>query len=539
MGGDNLSRIGALMNQDQLFGPLALAVAEAVKGGQDDEEALEPLVRVDGAGKPLALLSPGGPVVFANLRGERERELTRALTDPEFTHFPRPASFAPLPMATLIDYGPGLNAEPLYRTISVEDGLARVVSRAGLRQIRMGETEKAIHMTYFLSGKTEEVLPGEEREFVETEQGQGFGFAPEMKAAQVAEAVVRRLEAGVHDLVMVNLANTDVVNHVEDEAAVIKAVETVDAQVGRLAFAARENGYRLVLTADHGSAERWYYEDGSPDTGHTDSLVPFILADPYPGAGPLELRPDGDLTDVAPSVLGLLGLEPPASMTGRNLISGSPDPGRVLLLICDGWGVREETFGNLIARAATPEMDRLMAENPWTTLAASGPRVGMPQGTVGNSEVGHLHIGAGRVVDSDRLRINKEIESGAFYQNPVLGGLIDLALESGKALNVLGIASFYSSHGSLDHLFAILEAARRRGLTRVHVQAMLGRRGEKARSGPHYVSLIEKTLAEKGQGPVGSVIGRHWSLDREENWDRIEKTFNLYVLGRGRKVFQG
>ena len=440
-------------------------------------------------------------------------------------------------MATLIDYGPGLNVEPLYRTLTVEETLGRVVSRAGLRQIRLGETEKAIHMTYFLSGKTEEVLAGEEREFVETEQGQGFGFAPEMKAAQVAQAVIGRLEAGAHDLVMVNLANTDVVNHVEDEAAVVKAVEAVDAQVGRLAAAARENGYYLVLTADHGSAEKWYYEDGSPDTGHTDSPVPFILAGPENGAGPLEVRQGGDLTDVAPSVLTLLGLSVPASMTGQSLIAGTPEKGRVLLLICDGWGIRQETYGNLIARAQTPNMDRLMAENPWTTLAASGPRVGMPQGTVGNSEVGHLHIGAGRVVDSDRLRINKEVASGAFHQNPALCRLIDLALEKGTALNVLGIASFYSSHGSLEHLFAILEAARLRGLTRVHVQAMLGRRGEKAKSGPHYVSLIEKTLAEKGQGPVGSVIGRHWSLDREENWDRIEKTFNLYVRGRGRKVF--
>ena len=228
-------------------------------------------------------------------------------------------------------------------------------------------------------------------------------------------------------------------------------------------------------------------------------------------------------------------------MTGRSLIAGGPEKGqpgkgKVLLLICDGWGLREETFGNLIAKANTPHMDRLMEEHPWTSLVASGPRVGMPEGTVGNSEVGHLHLGAGRTVDSDRLCIDKEVDSGEFFRNPVLLRLINKALKADLPLNVLGIASFYSSHGSLKHLFAVLEAARLQGLKRVHIQAMLGRRGEKAQSGPHYVSLMEKTLAEKGQGPVASVIGRHWSLDREENWDRIEKTFNLYVRGLGREV---
>ena len=523
---------GADMNGDDLYGPLAGAVARAAEAGQSDEEALEPLVRVDKRGRPVSLLEPGGPVVFADLRGERERELVRSLTDPRFPHFKRPPSFSPVDMGTLIDYGPGLNAEPLYRTLTVRETLGRTISQAGLRQLRMGESEKSIHMTYFLSGKTEEVFPGEEREFVTTEQGQGFGYRPEMKAAQVAQAAAGRLEQGVHHLIAVNLANTDVINHLDDEAAVIKAVETVDVQIGRLSRAAREYGYHLVLTADHGSAEKWYFEDGSPDTGHTDSPVPFILAAPRR----MELRDGGDLTDVAPTILDLLGLTRPEAMTGRSLIKGEPERGRVLLLICDGWGYREETYGNLIARAETPHMDRLMAAHPWTTLIASGPRVGMPPGTVGNSEVGHLHLGAGRRVDSDRVRIDKEIASGRFYENPVLLRLIEKALDRGLALNVLGIASFYSSHGSLDHLFAVLEAARRRGLRRVHVQAMLGRRGEKARSGPHYISLIEKTLAEKGQGPVAGVIGRHWSLDRDENWDRIEKTFNLYVRGLGKQV---
>ena len=517
------------MTEEKLYGPMAEEMAAAYGRGEDDE-SLEPLVRVDAAGQPVGLIGPGDPVIFANLRGERERELVRALTEPGFAEFPRPEGFS-LPLVILVDYGPNLAARPAFLGLKVNNPLGRVVAQAGLRQLRCGETEKAIHLTYFFDGKDEKPLPGCERVFIETEAGIGFAYQPQMKAAEVVDAVLARLDGGF-DLIAVNLANVDVVNHVEEEAPVIKAVEAVDAQAGRLVEAARQAGWWVVITADHGSAEKWRYPDGRPDTGHTDSPVPFLLAGPKK----VELRPGHDLTGVAPTVLELMGLDKPAEMTGGSLLTGPPPRGPVLLLILDGWGIREEEYGNLIKKAATPQMDRLRADWPWVSLIASGPLVGMPEGTVGNSEVGHLHLGAGRRIDSDRVRIDQAIEDGSFFTNPAFLSQTERAKRQGRPLHLLSIVSFFSSHGSLAHLLALIELARREGVGRLFVQAMLGRRGERAQSGPRYLSLVEKALAEAHLGPIATTIGRHWSLDREENWDRIEKTFNMLVKGQGRPV---
>jgi 2,3-bisphosphoglycerate-independent phosphoglycerate mutase len=209
---------------------------------------------------------------------------------------------------------------------------------------------------------------------------------------------------------------------------------------------------------------------------------------------------------------------------------------RILLILLDGWGFRPETDGNLIASAKTPVMDELQKEYPFTTLKAAGEAVGLPEGTVGNSEVGHLHIGAGRRIYSDRLRIDRAIQDGSFFQNEAFLWAMRGAKESGKNLHLLGIVSFFSSHGSVNHLLALLGLAKRESVERLYLHAMLGRRGEHKESGASYVELIEKEMENLGLGHVVSVIGRYWSLDREENWDRIEKTYRMLVYGEGKPV---
>ena len=295
-----------------------------------------------------------------------------------------------------------------------------------------------------------------------------------------------------------------------------------------------------ILTADHGTVERWYYPDGTIDTGHTDSPVPFILIAPEHD-GQLQLRQGGALTDVAPTVLQLLGLSKPDVMEGQSLITapspvGSVEGRRVLILILDGWGIGDGGPGDLIAQANTPVMDNLLATWPNTQLAASGPAVGMPPGTVGNSESGHLHIGAGRVVPADRVRINQALQDGTFYENDAFRWAMQGAKRDGTRLHLLGIVSFYSSHGSVDHLLALMEMARREGLHEVSIHSMLGRRGERPESGAIYIEQVEREAERLGVGLVATVIGRFWSLDREEHWDRIEKTYRMLVEGQGQQV---
>ncbi len=516
--------------------PMAQAVRAAYRAGQEDESML-PLVRVDADGRPVGSIQDGDYVIFYDIRGEREIELTSAFVDPAFDHFPRKPMT--VHFATMIRYHPALNVRVAFPPLGrVRDTLFETVSRAGLRQAKVVESEKAIHVGFFLNGKELEPFPGEERLVIESPRPTSHsGMPPRMSASAVADAAIEAVANPDYALVTVNLCNVDVIGHIEDPEAIRIAVETVDAQAGRIIEAARAAGRSIVLTADHGTVERWYYPDGAIDTGHTDSPVPFIVIDPDLGQD-APLRADGALTDVAPTVLQLMGLPVPPAMTGRSLIA-APLPERnrrVLLLILDGWGLGDGGDGDLIAQNRTPVMDSLWASRPHTRLQASGPAVGMPEGTVGNSEAGHLHIGAGRIVPADRLRIEQALADGSFYENPAFRWAMQGAIRDGTRLHLLGIVSFYSSHGSVDHLLALMEMARREGVPEVYIHSMLGRRGERPESGAIYIERVEREAERLGVGQVATVIGRFWSLDREEHWERIEKTYRMLVFGEGTAV---
>jgi len=523
--------------------PLAEAVRAAYHAGEDDE-AMEPLVRVDGAGHPIGRIQDGDYVIFYDIRGEREIELTEAFVAKDFSHFRRE------PMtthwATMIEYHPDLNVHVAFPPLgAVCDTLSEVVSKAGLRQVKIVESEKSVHLTYFLNGKRNEPFPGEERRIIPSLEFEGYLPPPEMRAAAVADATIEALRDPTVDLLIVNWANVDVIGHSQDREAIKQAVATVDTQLGRVIEVAREMGVTALVTADHGTVEKWYYPDGTIDTGHTDSPVPFVLVSPYPSG--LSVRDGGSLTAVAPTVLDLLGVEKPADMTSVSLIKdGSArraESQRVALLILDGWGARDDAWGNLILEADTPVMDRLRATYPATRIEAAGEAVGLPNTvpgrpgkTVGNSEVGHTHLGAGRIVPSDRLRIERAIADGSFFDNPAFRWAMEGAKRDGRRLHLLGIISFYSSHGSVEHLKALLRMAKQVGLPQVYVHGMLGRRGEKPESGAIYVGDIEAECERLGLGQFVSLIGRFWSLDREHNWDRIEKSYRWLVYGEGRPV---
>ena len=162
----------------------------------------------------------------------------------------------------------------------------------------------------------------------------------------------------------------------------------------------------------------------------------------------------------------------------------------------------------------------------------------MPPGTVGNSEAGHLHIGAGRRIYLDRVRIDTASADGTFFRNPAFSWALERAKAQGKALHLLGIVSHYSSHGTIDHLFALLRMAKETGVEKVFVHALLGRRGERPESGAIYVAKVADMCRELVLGEVATVIGRFWALDREFNWDRIEKTYRALVHGEGMHIPQ-
>jgi len=502
----------------------------------DEDESLLPLVRFDRQENQIGGVKPSEPVFFYDLRGEREVELSRALAEPGFKQF---KTKGPVQLATMIEYSNRLKARVAFPAQEkIENTLCQVLSRAGIRQLKVCESEKAIHLGYFLNGKSEHGFKGEERVIIESRRVQDYGKVPEMRAKQVADALLSKLKDRSYRLFAVNFANVDVVGHLENETAILAAVECVDEQIGRVAEEALRLGITSIITADHGTVEKWLYPDGVIDTGHTDSPVPVILVDDRLSSEGITLR-QGELTDLAPTILKLLGLKIPSEMTGKSLIRQTrAQAEQVLLIIADGWGHREEKYGNLIKKARTPNFDRLWQKYPHAKLKASGLAVGMPRGTVGNSEAGHLHIGAGRKIYSDRVRIDRAIQDQTFFSNPVLIQTFRQAKNKKTPLHLLGIVSFYSSHGSLNHLYALLKLAKKLAVPKVYLHCLLGRRGERPESGAHYIREVENFCSKTGTGKVATVMGRFWALDREENWDRVEKAYKAFVFGDGIQVYE-
>ena len=261
---------------------------------------------------------PGDGILFFNFRADRARQLAAALMDDAFPHFERSRG----PCARLVAmtrYEDDFPHPVLFPPRPLERVLGAVLARAGRTQLRMAETEKYPHVTYFFNGGVEEPLPGEERHLVPSPEVATYDLKPEMSASELTDALVEHIAAGRHDFVLVNYANADMVGHTGSIPAAITAVETVDACVGRVLEAVCQAGGIALVTADHGNAEKMLGEDGSPFTAHTTFPVRLILSS-APEHRPLAVG-DGILADVAPTVLNLMGLPQPREMTGRSLLT--------------------------------------------------------------------------------------------------------------------------------------------------------------------------------------------------------------------------
>jgi len=263
----------------------------------------------------------GDGILMVNFRADRAREILAALLDPQFDGFARGRRIAFAAAAGMVEYSTALAGlmESLFPTIDLPNVLGQVMADAGLRQLRIAETEKYAHVTFFLNGGREEEFPGEDRILEPSPKVATYDLQPEMSAPLVTDRLVEEIAGGKYDLVVVNYANTDMVGHTGLMEAAIEAVATVDDCLGRVEAAVRTAGGALLITADHGNAENMRdASTGQPHTAHTHNLVPVILV----GAGTEGMRiADGRLADVAPTILDLMGLPKPAQMTGQSLIT--------------------------------------------------------------------------------------------------------------------------------------------------------------------------------------------------------------------------
>ena len=285
------------------------AVGASYEAGVTDEFVVPAIVAP-------ARISDGDAVIFFNFRPDRAREITRAFTDPTFEGFDRPV-MPRVRFVCLTQYDPTIPAPVAFPKEFPEHVLADVLAESGLTQLHIAETEKYAHVTFFFNGGAEEPKAGEIRVLVPSPKVPTYDQVPEMSAPEVTRQLVAAIEADAADVYIVNYANCDMVGHTGRFPAAVEAVEAVDAGVGAVVSAIRARGGVAIITADHGNAEAMVASDGAtPFTAHTLDPVPLIvLADGVAG-----LASDGKLADVAPTLLGLLGIEAPAEWTGRSLL---------------------------------------------------------------------------------------------------------------------------------------------------------------------------------------------------------------------------
>jgi len=286
------------------------AVEESYKNGVTDEFVVPVVCDRDGT------IGPDDSVIFLNFRPDRAREITRALVDPAFDGFERKKGFFPLHYVCTTQYDATIpNVTVAFPPEEIEMTFGEYLGKLGKTQLRIAETEKYAHVTFFFNGGTETCYPGEDRCLIPSpKEFPTYDLIPEMSAYKVADECAARIESGKYDVVICNLANCDMVGHTGVKAAAVKAVETVDECVGRIVAAVRKMNGRVLITADHGNADRIMKPDGSPDTAHTTNPVPFCVRE-----SGIELKP-GRLADIAPTILKLMGLEQPAEMTGECLV---------------------------------------------------------------------------------------------------------------------------------------------------------------------------------------------------------------------------
>ncbi len=290
------------------------AVELSYKREQTDEFVLPTVITASGNSQVKA----NDGAIFFNFRPDRGRELTRTFVDPAFDGFTRRNGFMPLYFATMTQYDETLPVEVAYKPQQLKNTLGEVFAAAGLKQLRIAETEKYAHVTFFFNGGEEKPSEGEERLLIPSPKVATYDLKPDMSALEVTDKVVAEIKSGKHDLIILNFANGDMVGHTGVFEAAVKAVETVDTCVGRVAEAMTEQGGITCITADHGNAEMMVDpQTGAPFTAHTTNPVPFILVSEKHRQ--VTLR-EGSLADIAPTMLNLVGISVPADMTGKNLV---------------------------------------------------------------------------------------------------------------------------------------------------------------------------------------------------------------------------
>ncbi|MCD6434014.1 MAG: 2,3-bisphosphoglycerate-independent phosphoglycerate mutase [Candidatus Diapherotrites archaeon] len=297
------------------------AIKLAYSLGDPTDYYIKPTAIVDKTNKPIATIDDKDAVIFFNFRTDRPRQLTKAFIYKRFPHFKR-KKFPNVLFVGFTLYDKSFSNKMLvaFEEEKIKNNLGEVISRHNLKQLRIAETEKYAHVTYFFNSQRERPYRGEKRILIPSAKVPSYALKPEMSAYEIAEETIRQINSKKFDFILVNFANCDLVGHSANIKAIVKAVKVVDECTAKVAKAALENNYAAVITADHGSAEEKLYANGRPKPAHSTNPVPFIIVSNSPELRKAKLKKKGKLIDVAPTILYIMGLPKPREMEGKVLI---------------------------------------------------------------------------------------------------------------------------------------------------------------------------------------------------------------------------
>lgn len=308
----------ALVQGEGIKAPNLFAAVEQSYDVRVNDEFVVPTVIIDGEGQPLGKIQEGDSVIFFNFRSDRARQISHAFVDEKFTGFER-KEHPNIHYVCLTEYDVTLKTPVAFPPQNLENTLGEVLAQQHKKQLRIAETEKYAHVTFFFNGGVEDPCPGEDRCLIPSPKLATYNLKPEMSAPEVTEELLTRVQNDSYDVIILNFANSDMVGHTGEFEAAIKAVEAVDECIGKIIPAVQKQGGTIMITADHGNAEaKIDLETGRPITAHTTNPVPFILIDDTYKED--KLREGGALCDVAPTILALLKIPQPTDMTGKSLI---------------------------------------------------------------------------------------------------------------------------------------------------------------------------------------------------------------------------
>jgi len=296
----------------------ALAAIQSSYEARITDEFIEPAVMIDEKGQPVASINDGDGMIFFNFRADRARQISHALVDPALDKFER-RKRPEIYYVCMTQYDVNLQAPVAFMPQNLDNTLGEVLSRQGLKQLRIAETEKYAHVTFFFNGGVEEPNPGEDRILIPSPQVATYNLKPEMSAREVTARTLEEIDRDFYDVIIMNYANPDMVGHTGVLEAAVQAIKTVDDCFHQVVQKVLQKQGVVLVTADHGNAEMMVCpETGNPFTAHTTDKVPFILVAPEYKSH--SLREDGSLKDIAPTLLSIMGIEKPSEMTGTSLL---------------------------------------------------------------------------------------------------------------------------------------------------------------------------------------------------------------------------